>query len=55
MFVSPNAAKEDELKPLLQVEKYDEGCTSFQENSNNYRGRKKGKYFSQSSMESLPQ
>ena len=54
-FVSPNAAKEEEPKPLLQVEKYDEGCTSFQEDSNDYHGRKKGKYFSQSSMESLLQ
>ena len=54
-FVSPNAAKEEEPKPLLQVEKYDEGCTSFQEDSNDYRGRKKRKYFSQSSMESLLQ
>ena len=40
-FVSPNAAK-DEPKPLLQVEKCEEGCTSFQEDSNNYRVRKKG-------------
>ena len=54
-FVSPNAAKEEEQKPLLRVEKCEEGCASNQEGSNDYRGRKKRKYFSISSMESLPQ
>ena len=54
-FVSPNAAKEEEQNPLLRVEKCEEGCASNQEGSNDYRGRKKRKYFSISSMESLPQ
>ena len=52
-FVSPNAAKEDEHKPLLQVEKYEEGCASNQEGSNDHRGRNTRKCFSRPSMESL--
>ena len=53
-FVSPNAtAKEDEPKPLLQVEKYDEGCASNQEDSKDHHGRKRRKYVSRPCMESL--
>ena len=53
-FVSPNAtAKEDEPKPLLQVEKCEEGCASNQDGSNDHHGRKRGKYVSGPSMESL--
>ena len=53
-FVSPNAtAKEDEPKPLLQVEKCEEGRTSNQEDSNDHHGRKRRKYVSGPSMESL--
>ena len=52
-FVSPNAAKEEERKPLLQVKKCEEGCASNQEGSNDHRGRKKGNIFSRPLMESL--
>ena len=41
---STNVAKEEEQKPLLQVEKCEEGCTSYLEDSNDHRGRKKRKY-----------
>ena len=53
-FVSPNAtAKEDEPKPLLQVEKCEEGRTINQEDSNDHYGIKRRKYVSGPSMESL--
>jgi len=40
-FVSPNASKEEDQKPLLHVENCEEGCTSYLEDSNDHRGREK--------------
>ena len=40
-FASTNAAREEEQKPLLQVENCEEGCASYLEDSNDHGGRKK--------------